>query len=171
MSLLGIVIGIKYQQSIGVACPKSDSECPILDDTSSSGYTPVEQCDKTQCLFERLDQIEGYTTVKGYYRPYEYVGWGNTKVICDSFEIVSGSPTVLVHFRNLIDIGNTVNVLNPQGNLMLKINLKDLTVNDQVKLKASSSGNLLELLILLPKLPQTEVGDCGSVINLIGIRQ
>ena len=171
MSLLSVVLGIKYQQSVTTACPKSDSECPILDEAPSSGYKPAELCNKTQCLFERLDQIEGYTTVKGYYRPYEYVGWGNAKVICDSFEIVNGTPIVLVHFRNLIDIGNTVNVLNPQGNLMLKINLKDLTINDQIKLKASSSGNLLELLILLPKLPQTEVGDCGSVVNLIGIRQ
>ena len=124
----------------------------------------------TDAITEESEAIE---TMEGYYVARSGRGdWENhnNEYTCDTFVIKSSGP-LADYFLNMITQGNTVNVKDPQGNLMLNIELGNLSAADKAALKNSNPQNLIKLVVQKKVQVGKGVDMCFSFLNIVKVEE
>lgn len=180
--VIGILVGAYGYKSYFDKNPKTIST--TIQETSQISPTPTfiprtqyallsQTCDSTECLFAAPANSfypEGYGLLKGYYHQYQGVDWGDVKVTCDSLLIIGGSEKLTQHFKNLVEMHNGINAVDEKGNLLVNINLADLSNNDKQKILNSSFSNPVDVGVIRFTPRGTEANKCFSFIDIVSVK-
>lgn len=150
---------------------EKNTVCPQCATTSASNgnYALIGACSGEACLFQGPEAVEGYTKLDGFYTTYTKQGWSGNEVTCDAFRVVNGSGPMFEHFMELITTGNSLNALDSQGNLMIRIDITDLDKQNLEVLKKSSEDSNVTLSFIRRTPEGRSAGDCESVITILDV--
>jgi hypothetical protein len=104
--------------------------------------------------------------VKGYYKQYQGLDWGNIKVACDSLLVTGGNEQLIQGFKDGINNGNTINAFDENKNLLMNIEIPEDEEIAQ-KIKNSTSSNQIELTVHRKEEEGRGVNKCYSFVNII----
>ncbi len=134
-------------------------------------YYQLGDCVKEQCLFyKQQDPIYpvGTATLNGYYTRIEKFYYEGDSAECDSFVIIDGSQALISSFKNLVEIGNSINSINDSGQLIVSLDFENLV--DKEKILETSQEHPVELFVLIPVPLGTEGATCHSPVEIIEVR-
>lgn len=119
--------------------------------------------------------------VRGYYSTYDKVPYPilyepdrdprPATTTCTAFTVIDGDKEFIAKYRALIDGRNTVNRYDSNGNLMLNINLKELSSDEKKILLESTVNSQVSLYTKNKELPGKDGYHCGSFIELVSVRK
>lgn len=130
-----------------------------------------EECSSETCLFTKdtenvLHTVEGFAKLKGYYET-ETRDYFDKEFSCDTLVVTGGSQSLIDHFTSWIRIGNTVNSLDKEGNVVLNLDLTEISSLDNSKIKASNPNNEVELSVIRRMSEDRGAAPCESFVNII----
>lgn len=120
-----------------------------------------------------LADSENRAELRGYYRQEERGGSemldGET-LTCDQFVIREGGEEFSQEYRSMIARGNTVNQLDPEGNLVLNLDLEQVNESRQAEIQATTQANpgVIELR-KVDQGPGRGVGPCYSFVEIVDV--
>ena len=89
---------------------------------------------------------------------------------CSSFTVIGGDNKFISYYRNIISMGNTLNRLNEDGNLMINIDLKELQTDIKNSLLKSNKQSQISLNVKVMPLLERDAGYCESRLTIISVQ-
>ncbi len=132
-------------------------------------------CSLEQCLVRSAKttasttEFWGLAQIEGYYQSIEREAWGETKK-CDSFVVTGGSQVFRDFMQNLVKIGNTVNLLDENKNVVINIDVSKLSQIDKTKILNSKESKFVKLSILKPTLEAHGAPVCYSFVEILNVK-
>lgn len=146
----------------------------ISDQDQASPTPPMDEnweCGKKECLMKYDNNYYGFAVLQGYYKQYDGTKWewGNQQVTCDSLLPTGGSEKLITEFKEFIEAGNTINKII-DGNLLINIDLSELTSAERTLLEQSSLSKPVEIGIVTRFSGGRGVSTCYSFFDIVSVR-
>ena len=121
---------------------------------------------------KKIKSYEGLNegVFKGFYSHYDKMDWGDVSVTCDAFTVIDGDQNQIEYFKNKIEQRNTLNYLDPQGRLVINLDLDAVDSQTKKLITSSTSGSPVEIGIFRPDLELGGVPACFSLIQILWAR-
>ena len=105
----------------------------------------------------------------GYYESFERASDGESMKTCDALVVLKGAPKLTQYFKDMVQVGNTVQSVTAQGQLRINLPWNEVPEADKAVIQASTPDNPITLS--LKKSPQEGrgVGACYSFFSYIRI--
>ena len=137
---------------------RSSATAAATTDPRQSSYTQLgTACTERECLFATTSETQpplGIVTLKGYYSTNSFALPGPQTtpalITCDEIVVTDGPQEFLQWFRDLIEIGNSINRITDENRLAMAINLDSLSEDEQVSIRSSALDAQVEVLVLSP---------------------
>jgi hypothetical protein len=102
----------------------------------------------------------------GFYTRYDKMSW-DAPVTCDALTVVDGDQRMIAEFKANVQQGNTLNYIDNQGRLVINLDLDSVDAQTREKIIRSTPGSPVEIGVLKPSLPPTDVHACFSLIQVL----
>ncbi len=116
---------------------------------------------------------EGVVSIRGYFFERTTTDWDNTPVVCDTLmvtEVTGGEKSLVDELIQRVKDKNTVNALDEEsGNLILNLELDELSVIEKEKIVSSTLEKTVELEIVEKEGTEGEVPACYSFVNILKV--
>lgn len=133
----------------------------------TGGAVPINNsCDGKDCLFreEKNNQIIGFLTAEGYYQEAN-----DSNKNCGSFVVTQANNDFLEEMMGAIDQGNTVNSQTSNDELILSLDLSDLTQEEMEKITDSTTNSQIKLNLVRTFEESDPAIECVSFVDIVGV--
>ena len=164
VGLCGFLGGLKYFEN-------KNSDDQLVGQTQEKAI-----CGYGECLFNNPwdNVVVGYARMIGYYTTFTTtVGYGSDeKIVCDAFIPIRsyGSKKLYDSLAKFAE-NNSAARYNSDKDLMVNINLDNLTLEQRQMVKSSNFDNLVELSVLKPTPSYRDSSACESSVILLSAKK
>jgi len=119
--------------------------------------------------------------IRGYYSTYDVVPYPilyepdrdpkPATTTCTAFTVIDGDKEFIAKYRALIDGLNTVNRYDSKGNLMLNIDLRELSLDEKKILLESTADSQISLFAKNKEPAGKDGYYCMSFIKLVSVKK
>jgi hypothetical protein len=109
--------------------------------------------------------LTGVAIVTGYYSPVQRDGNNTYGFIFNDFVVTDASELFMLHFKHLIDIGNTINYMD-KGKMVIGLNFKDKPEIEK-EIKGSSLAEQVKIVLEIPEPSETEANTYFNIMKVL----
>lgn len=138
----------------------------FLYDKTDSSVNPspsINECDLVECPYMEVSLL------RGYYSTYTAVDWDNNTVQCNSFTVQDSTQKLIDGFWLRKARQNGLNNINERNQLMVSIDIEDLTTELRQKILNSNENNIITLQVQSKEVKPMGVSACFSLINILDV--
>jgi len=118
-------------------------------------------------------ESERGVSIKGYFFRKNTTDWGDVPVTCDTLVVTSingGDRSLIGEFIQWVKDGNAVNALDEKsGNLILNLDLDELSQTEKQKILSSTPQNTVELKVINTRSDGRGVPACYSFVQILEV--
>lgn len=112
-------------------------------------------------------------SVRGYFFRKNTTDWGDVPATCDTLVVASvtgGDKSLIDEFIQWVKDRNTVNAMDEKsGNLILNLDLNELSQTEKQKILPSTSQNTVELKVIDTRENGRGVSACHSFVKILKV--
>lgn len=179
MVVLSFLIGASAGYFLHSSLPKEETETqPSLSRDYDSAVPETKlpdpasservRCTQEDCLYTYDGYYQGFARLQGYHQKYETTYYGEP-VTCDVLVTTGGNEKLVTEFRERVESGNGINAI-VDDQLLVKINLSDLSPSEKSLLENSSESNQVELGVLKEVSTGSDAPVCFSFVDIVHVK-
>ena len=113
----------------------------------------------------------GLAKLTGHFGIFERLGMEDVPQQCDSFIVQAAPEELLEKYWSLLEMGNSVNRMNEDGNLIMNIRLDPLTEGEQELIRNSTAERPVSIFVYIRPPTETGIGTCSSMMRVLRVEQ
>lgn len=109
----------------------------------------------------------------GYYSPFDLSIYAPDStsspqnVTCDTFVVTGGDAGVIKHFKDLVDLGNSVNHVDDYGHIVLNINRTEMSPEVWSSLQDTDRLHPKDFSLEIKPMSEIDAGYCDAFVKVL----